>query len=147
MKTCFLLSCVKKKKSEPQEAQTLYDSDFFKKCLVYSKKYNPDYIFILSAKYGLLELTEIISPYEKTLNNMKSSDIEDWAKMVSEQLKNKDVDINDTKFIFLAGDNYRKYLLQYLHYFEIPMIGLGIGKQLSFLQKFINSESQSLDLF
>lgn len=78
---------------------------------------------------------------------MKSSDIEDWAKMVSEQLKNKDVDINDTKFIFLAGDNYRKYLLQYLHYFEIPMIGLGIGKQLSFLQKFINSESQSLDLF
>ena len=95
-----LIACSKLKQDYPCQAQEMYlPSTLFNKASQYIKKQNYDQWFILSAKYGLLELTEIISPYEKTLNNMKSSDIEDWAKMVSEQLKNKDVDINS----FITG--------------------------------------------
>ena len=90
--------------------------------------------FILSAKYGLLELNKEIEPYNETLNNKKKNEIEEWAKKVYEKLS-ENFDINNTNFIFLAGDKYRKYLLPKLHHYEIPMYGLTIGKQLQFLKE------------
>ena len=41
--------------------------------------------------------------------------------------------ISSTNFIFLAGENYRKYLVEKLPHYEVPMKGLQIGKQLQFL--------------
>ena len=43
--------------------------------LKYAKKMTPDKIFILSAKHGLLSLSQEIKPYDKTLNNMQSNEI------------------------------------------------------------------------
>ena len=40
--------------------------------LKFAKSLNPDNIFILSAKYGLIDLDEEIEPYDKTLNLMYS---------------------------------------------------------------------------
>ena len=56
------LSCVSKKRNYPCEAQDLYTSDLFKKSLQYAKTLNPSKIYILSAKYGVLELTDRIRP-------------------------------------------------------------------------------------
>jgi hypothetical protein len=51
---------------------------------------------------------------------------------------NEKHDLDKDKFIFLAGSKYRKYILPYLKNYDIPLEGLGIGKQLAFLKNEIN---------
>ena len=132
MKKVTLISCVKKKLDLKSKAQDLYQSPLFKKNLAYAKQINSDEIYILSAKYGLLKLNDMIEPYDKTLNKMNVSEKKKWSNEVFKQLQNFEL-INSTNFIFLAGENYRKYLVEKLPHYEVPMKGLGIGKQLQFL--------------
>ena len=139
MAKVVLISCVSKKLHHKSKAQDLYVSPLFKKNLQYAKSLNPDKIFILSAKYGLLRLNEEIEPYDKTLNKMRSKEIKEWANFVLNQLK-KSMDIENDEFIFLAGNNYRKFLLPYIKHYKIPMLGLSIGKQLQWLSKRIKNE-------
>lgn len=134
MTKIVLISCVSKKLNTRSKAQDLYISPLFKKNLQYAKSLNPDKIFILSAKYGLLRLNEEIRPYDKTLNKMCSNEIKEWANLVLNQLR-KLTDLENDEFIFLAGDRYRKYLIPYLQNYKIPLKGLGIGKQLKFLKE------------
>lgn len=139
MAKVVLISCVSKKLHHKSKAQDLYVSPLFLKNLKYAKSLNSDKIFILSAKYGLLRLNEEIEPYDKTLNKMRSNEIKEWANSVLNQLK-KVTDIEIDEFIFLAGNNYRKFLLPYLKHYKIPMLGLSIGKQLQWLSKRIKNE-------
>lgn len=134
MAKVVLISCVSKKFHYKSKAQDLYVSPLFKKNLQYTKSLNSNKIFILSAKYGLLRLNEEIEPYNKTLNKMRFNEIKEWANSVLNQLK-KFTDIENDEFIFLAGNNYRKFLLPYIKHYNIPMIGLSIGKQLQWLTK------------
>ena len=130
----ILISCASKKLQEKARAENLYISSLFKLNLEYAKSLKPDKIFILSAKYGLLDLEEEIEPYNLTLNNMKDDEIKIWAEKVLEKLK-KRADLNSDEIIFLAGEKYRKYLIPEIKNFQIPLKGLGIGKQLKFLKE------------
>ncbi len=132
MKKVTLISCVSKKLNFKSKAQDLYQSSLFKKSLVYAKQINSDEIYLLSGKYGLLELNDIIEPYNQTLNKMNISEKKSWSNKVFKRLQEFEK-INSTNFIFLAGENYRKYLVKKLPYYKIPMKGLRIGEQLQFL--------------
>jgi hypothetical protein len=132
MKRIILISCVSKKLNIKSRAEELYDSPLFNKNLEYAKSLKPDDIFILSAKYGLLDLDEKIQPYDLTLNQMKKSEIQLWAQGVVGQLKLKSDFIND-EFIFLAGQKYREFILPHITHYRIPMEGLKIGQQLKWL--------------
>lgn len=127
-----LISCCSKKLNHPAEAKNLYVSSLFKKSLAYARKINPDKIFILSAKYGLVDIEEKIDPYNVTLNKMSMGDIENWSRIVLEKLREK-FNLSNDEFIFLAGENYRKNLISEIKNYKIPMLGLGIGKQLQWL--------------
>ncbi len=133
MKTIVLISCVKEKQDLKCKAEELYISTFFKKSLQYAKSLNPDKIFILSAKYGLLPLDKEIDTYDLTLNNFKVKELKEWSNNTLQQLSTES-DFKNDQFIFLAGDRYRKYLLPGINNYKIPMQGLGIGKQLQFLK-------------
>ena len=139
MAKVVLISCVSKKLHHKSKAQDLYVSPLFQKNLKYANSLNPDKIFILSAKYGLLRLNKEIEPYDKTLNKMHSNEIKEWANYVLNQMR-KSTDIENDEFIFLAGNNYRKFLLPHLKHYKIPMLGLSIGKQLKWLSKRIKNE-------
>ena len=132
MTKIVLISCVSKKLGNKAKAGELYVSPLFKKNLKYAKSLNADKIFILSAKYGLLGLDEEIEPYDITLNNMNSKEIKEWANKVLVQMQ-KVFDLNNDEFIFLAGDRYRRFLITNIKNYQIPMLGLGIGKQLKWL--------------
>jgi len=132
MKKVTLISCVSKKLDFKAKAQDLYQSTLFKKSLAYAKKINSDEIYVLSAKYGLIKLNDSIEPYEKTLNKMSVSEKKKWSDKVFTKLQKYEI-INNTNFIFLAGENYRKYLIEKLPHYDVPMKGLKIGKQLQFL--------------
>jgi len=128
-----LISCVSKKLNHKARAEELYISSLFKLNMKYAFSLNPDKIFILSAKYGLLSLEEEIEPYDETLNEKKDSEIKRWAEKVLKQLS-EEADLENDEIIFLAGEKYRKYLLPQIKNYSIPLKGLGIGRQLEFLK-------------
>ncbi len=134
MARIVLLSCVSRKLGHKAKAKELYISTLFKMNLKYAESFSPDKIFILSAKHGLVGLEEEIEPYNKTLNNMLSKDIKEWANNVISELR-KVADLANDEFIFLAGNKYRKFLIPHTTKYKIPLEGLGIGKQLWFLKE------------
>lgn len=134
MRRIVLIACSSKKRPYISTALDLYDSALFKYNYQYALSLNPSIIFILSAKYGLLNPDQKIEPYNVTLNNMSANEIRKWADAVLEDLRlisNLDRDM----FIFLAGEKYRKYLKLHMKYYEIPLAGMPIGKQLQYLKK------------
>ncbi|GAA5819311.1 MAG: conserved hypothetical protein [Methanobrevibacter sp. CfCl-M3] len=132
-----LIQCVSKKREYKSKAEDLYISPLFKKSLRYAKFLNPDKIFILSAKYELLKLDDEIEPYDETLNNYKKKERDEWGSNVLNQLK-EETDIDNDEFIILAGERYREYLINHIKKYNVPMKGLGIGKQLQWLDEQIN---------
>lgn len=137
MKKIVLISCAKTKLKTSAEAKEFYISPLFKANLRYANSLQPDKIFILSAKYGLVEINQILEPYDLTLNNMRVAEKIVWAEKVLISLRQK-TDIKNDMFIFLAGVNYRKYLLPKLGHYELPLEGLSFGKQLKELNRRIS---------
>ncbi len=137
MKRVVLISCVKTKLDHPAKAENLYIRDLFTKNLAYAKKLKPDYIFILSAKYGLLKLNDRIAPYEKTLNQMPVNERRVWSDSVISELR-RYADLEQDEFIILAGEKYRDFLIPHIKKYKIPFEGLSFGNQLKALNKLIN---------
>jgi cytoplasmic iron level regulating protein YaaA (DUF328/UPF0246 family) len=137
VKRVVLISCVKTKLDHPAKAENLYISDLFTKNLAYAKKLKPDYIFILSAKYGLLKLNDRIAPYEKTLNQMPVNERRVWSDSVISELR-RYADLEQDEFIILAGEKYRDFLIPHIKKYKIPFEGLSFGNQLKALNKLIN---------
>lgn len=133
-KKIVLISCVSQKLPHRAKARDLYVSTLFKLNLKYANSLAANEIYVLSAKYGLLELGREIEPYEQTLNNMRTAEIKKWANNVLQQLKTV-ASLEDTEFVFLAGDKYRKYLLPYIKNAVVPLEGLRIGEQLQRLKE------------
>ena len=134
IKRIVLISCSSQKLGKRVKARELYVSTLFKLNLKYANKLTPDHIFILSAKYGLVCLEQEIEPYNQTLNIMSSSEVKKWANQILIQLR-KYCSTEEAEFILLASERYRKYLLPHLKNIQIPLQGLGIGKQIQKLKQ------------
>lgn len=142
VKKIALISCSKSKKTYPCKANELYsESHRFKKAYAYAK-ITCDSIYILSAKYGLLSESDVIGPYNLTLNNQSKDYKKKWSNFIIEQLKQV-CDIQNTEFVIIAGKNYYEYLLEQLRYTRIPLKGLSQGKGLSELNKLLISVNQN----
>ena len=139
MKRIILVACADRKRAAGARAAELYTSTLFKYSLKYARKLNPDAIFILSAKHGLIALDEEIEPYDMTLNKMRANEIKAWARQVVEQLGGY-ADLQRDHFIILAGERYRHFLLPHLTFCEVPLKGLRIGEQLQYLKKQVCDE-------
>jgi len=131
-----LVSCTKLKQEYSCEAKDMYlPSQLFRKARNYIEKNNYDNWFILSAKYGLLKPTDIIEPYNITLNTMKKDEIIRWSYDIFNILSKYNIKIMD----FYCGEKYRRYLIPLLKnkYItcNIPMESMGIGQQLRWLNK------------
>ena len=85
----------------------MYTGELFKKSLAYAKSLHPRQIYILSAKYGLLKLSDMIEPYNKTLNGANVKEQKKWALKVYRQMLDEGINF-DEEAIFLCGVNYRK---------------------------------------
>jgi hypothetical protein len=133
-----LISCVGKKRPSAVEARDLYDSPLFTKLRKFVEKHC-DYWFILSAKHGLVEPTQVIEPYEESLNTKSPRERDEWAKRVWSGLRQRLKP--DDHVTILAGEKYRENLvprvIEYGCQVNVPMEGLGIGRQLQWLSRHI----------
>lgn len=142
MNTIYLISCSKLKKNIPCSAEEMYEpSSLFKASLNYALKHvnnKNEQIYILSAKYHILSLSEVICPYDITLNKMSKIDREKWAQSVYCKMIKK-FDMKNTHFIFLAGQNYIKPLIPYLgsnqYSNPVPEECRSIGKRIKWLKE------------
>lgn len=126
-----LISCVKTKLPHRARAEELYTSTLFRGSLRYARSLNVDRIFILSAKYGLLDLDDEIEPYEETLKRKSAGVLRRWADSVLDELT-KRTNLKTDHFVVLAGLPYRRFLTPRLASFEVPLEGMGMGAQLKF---------------
>ena len=132
----YIVQCVSKKRKTPQPARNLYTSQLFKNASAYAEKISDEW-FIISAKYGLVRPSDLLEPYDVTLKDMSAFERSQWAQRIFSDLK--PCLQNTDKVVMLAGVIYRKDLVQMIEGLgckvEIPMIGLRIGEQVSWLKK------------
>lgn len=130
----LLVSCVGSKLQQPAPARLLYQSDWFIKARSFAEA-QPGPWFILSALYGVVAPDEMIAPYERTLNTLRVDARRTWATRVHDRLPL--LLAGRRRIVFLAGQRYREFLVPRLvqdgFQVEIPMEGLRIGEQLSWL--------------
>lgn len=133
-----LIACCGKKLHQPAPAIDLYQSPLFKKSVAWAKQ-NCDQIFILSAKHGVLGEMEVIDPYDQTLSAMTADERKVWSDNVSRKL----YELRENRFFVLAGKNYCEWVTDVFDV-ERPMLSLGIGQQLSWLDANTHHEQQCL---
>ena len=127
------ISCVKKKREYSCPAKDLYDSDLFRKSYSYACKI-ADKVYILSAKYGLLDPNEVIEPYNQTLNGKSEKYKKLWAYKVYQQFIKAGGDCNE-KSVFLCGENYRKCIISKFPNAVVPLKGYSFGNQLKWYKE------------
>ncbi|MDE0129642.1 MAG: hypothetical protein OXQ86_08775 [Gammaproteobacteria bacterium] len=131
----YLVSCVAKKQHRIAPAKILYRSPWF--CLARARvEREAAPWYILSAKFGLLCPDAEIAPYDETLNKMRVAQRREWATRVKAQMDETLPDVDEV--VVFAGYQYREFLDEYLRRrfdsVAVPMEGLRIGQQLSWLK-------------
>lgn len=82
-----LVSCGKLKRDVPSPARALYLGKLFEKSLAHAlKTTDPARTYIISAKYGLLGLDQVIEPYNVKLTNLPRQKRLEWGALVTRQL-------------------------------------------------------------
>ncbi len=127
MKVC-LIGCSKKKLAGNHLARNLYQGSLFQKSLVIAERSDFNAIYILSAKYGLLELDRYVDAYEDDLTVKNKAARLSW----SESVRNK---LPTGEYYYFCGKKYWEFLPAGTTMFK----GKGIGEILSHLnQKLAN---------
>ena len=127
-----LVSCVSMKleRAAPTPAKDLYCSQWFKLARKVMEQRGEPW-GILSAEYGLLDVDAMIFAYDKTLNTMTSAERRIWAEdRVLCFMPPAD------RYVIWAGERYAEFLAGPLKA-ELPLKGLGIGRQLAHLTRLV----------
>lgn len=144
-KNIILISCSSKKQLRSMRAKDIYSSTLFQSSLAYAYSLDPDQIYIISAKYFLLNLDDIIDPYNITLtyippqkrkNNLivlNDEEKANWSHNVIKKLE-KFTNLNYDKFIILAGKEYVKPLRNKILHLEDKLSGMKNGERVNWLR-------------
>jgi hypothetical protein len=135
-----LVSCTKKKAKRRCSARELYSaSDFFRKALSVAEAV-ANKVYVLSAKHGLVTLSEILSPYEKPLAGAPRKIQQDWSEKVYDSLRRTRPYREAWTILWFAGMDYRRYLIEKIREdgkrSVIPLEGLSQGAQRARLKIF-----------
>lgn len=77
-----LISCSKAKTAYPAPARLLYGPSALFRGALASLTGRADFIYVLSAKYGLVTLDQVLEPYNLALKEFSRSERTAWAKQV-----------------------------------------------------------------
>ena len=113
-----ILPCSQKKAKVSCSAGNMYKSSLF----ILRKRYSKDVlgcdkIYILSAKYGLIEENEIIEPYDTKLDTLSEEEYIDWqCRVITQYLKelyNKLMSDEEVEiYLFRSNSDYLKKFRQ-----------------------------------
>jgi hypothetical protein len=137
MATIGFIGCGKTKTNHPAQAQFLYTGNLFVKSRAYAMAFF-DRWYILSAKYELLAPTAVIAPYNVSLRGASPDFVKGWSAKTSVDII--DCSSTEDKLVFLAGQDYLRYLIPVLvrqgRTIKILCTGMSIGKR----EQWLNSQ-------
>ena len=137
MKKVGLISCASKKHDEPMTVERLYSkSPHFRYATEFCKR-NYNAVYAISAKHGLIALSQVIEPYDISLANIQHAEFKEWIDHVSNQIR--ETIPSDWELYFHAGKRFRT-LIPHLDEYKchVPMKGIGIGLHLHFFIEWLN---------
>ena len=131
-----LIGCSKSKLSTPARARDLYTGSLFTKSLRYAEL-TCDATAILSAKYGLVQLDDVIHPYNAKITDMPIGHRRAWAWLVKAALEHA-FPFPHWTYVYLAGSLY----IEGLPKGDTPMQNLRNGKRLRWLTARLESHRE-----
>lgn len=133
MITVACIGCSKTKLAVPAPALALYEGTRFRAALRKAWRLKTDYVFILSAKHGLVPEDAFIEPYDESLADKTEEARVAWGRRVAEQLLNAPYPPGDFEVVVLAEDLYADPLRPYLPDAEYPLTGMSEEEQEAWL--------------
>jgi hypothetical protein len=128
-----LVACCRSKLRVPAPARDLYTSPLFRAARTYAeRKY--ECWFILSAKYGLVDPSTVVEPYDLSLRELSAAERAGWSLRVRDELVER---FPTTTVLWIhAGATYCQ-AVRYAatHQIETPVAGLRIGQQLAWYRQ------------
>jgi hypothetical protein len=105
-------------------------------------------IYILSAKHGVVGLRDVLEPYDVTLKTMAAVERHRWGVRVEKQLRK--LRSKKTEVVVMAGRPYvapiEAFLEREFARVYTPLMGLGIGRRLSWMQRAGHDVRAAVDL-
>jgi hypothetical protein len=131
-----LVGCVKEKGSGPTTAADLYTSALFRGRKRFVER-TCNAWFILSAKHGLVDPTQVLEPYDATVKDQPRAARRAWSASVLRELQARLGPLQHHEFEIHAGQDYRNFGLEdglraAGATVEVPTAGLVQGRQLAF---------------
>jgi len=132
-----LISCGSEKLDRATPAADLYTGPLFRLQLELARQWVKDEnIRILSAKHGVVELDQVVEPYDQTLSGAPAHKRREWEWKVVEQLRGF---MPDRRYDRIVGLLPRAYA----HFHSLtprllPLKGLGIGHRKQLLRRAID---------
>lgn len=130
--TVGLVSCCKPKLEQPAPARDLYLSPLFRMSVEVCEQRFDEWA-ILSAKHGLVDPDQVVSPYDESLTSMPAARRRDWARRVEHEICT--TWLGPTVFHVFAGRHYVAALANLPHVDELH--GLSIGHRLRRLSEML----------
>ena len=116
-----LISCTKRKKDYVCTGRELYsESPDFEWWLSFAEE-NYARTYVVSAKYGLVELTQILCPYDRRLDDYNEREREAWALFIAARLRLDGVSAEDTVCI-TASEKYASPLSRALQEYGVKTV-------------------------
>ena len=120
-----LVACGALKLPHLAPAAVLYTGQHFRAALSAARSLAPDErVFILSARYGLVRLGDVIAPYDLTIGQPGAI----RAEHITEQARQMRLD-HERRVVVLAPARYAALCRRTWPNIETPLAGLGIGYQ------------------
>jgi len=128
LKTVVLITCTKHKHDGTHKAEYLYSaSQNFAKYLECARSMVADSdIYVISALYNLIPLNKEIESYDYSLSEKSEQEKCTWGNEVVNQLSGL-YNINNTKFVVIADDDYCFALSHNPLFIDMPLKGVGCG--------------------
>lgn len=128
--TVVIIPCGSSKLPDPARAAELYIGAYFTANLTWARSIVPDHrIFILSALHGLVELHQVLNPYNLKMGqpgSVEASKVRDQANALC---------LHMAKVYALGGGEYLSKLKAAGLMFCAPAAGLPMGKQMQILKR------------
>lgn len=132
-KEIALVGCGKLKYNRRLPARDMYRGDLFRKALAYATK-TAENVYILSAKYGLIEPHEVIDPYDLSIIEIGRAGRERWGKIAMDELLRRHL-LTFLRISIYAGYHYADPFIRAAEAsrlpwdFDLPLKHLGIGQR------------------
>jgi hypothetical protein len=124
-----VVACGARKLDRPAPAAQLYTGQYFRACYAAAQVVAPGRVFILSAKHGLLIPTAVVAPYDLRLGQAGSITA---SQLALQAVAHR---VAACQVTALCGARYAELAAHVWDTVEVPLAGLGIGRQLHELSR------------